>query len=136
MDSPSWIVLAGREVSPTETAGLRHVYPVVGPVAPLPGLQKGREVSRKKTGELDRHAEQQAGEAEPVTWPGSFLFWGRLPKIKYSLPQVHPMRTSQIKSQKRMLVHFPCYTHNVGNFCEPELPSPVIFDLIIHNLHQ
>lgn len=54
-------MLAGREVSPTEKPGLPHICPVVGPIVPLPRLQKGREVSRKKIHEMDRHAEQQAG---------------------------------------------------------------------------
>lgn len=54
-------MLAGKEVSPTEKPGLPHICPVVGPIVPLPRLQKGREVSRKKIHEMDRHAEQQAG---------------------------------------------------------------------------
>ena len=49
-------MLAEREVSPTEKPGLPHIYPVVGPIVPLPRLQKGREVSRKKMHEMDRHA--------------------------------------------------------------------------------
>ena len=54
-------MLAEREISPTEKPGLPHICPVVGPIVPLPRLQKGREVSRKKMHEMDRHAEQQAG---------------------------------------------------------------------------